>query len=104
MLKNSKGNEVILMKKKNGERIMHCVLRLQILFLFKIKTGLYYFSIQNTAISILRSIQDAEIHQGLKLRLKEFHILGGAGVESTCVLYEKSYIIQKSTNAQEKVC
>lgn len=60
---------------------MHCILKLQRnTFSFKIKeAGLYlfFFSIQNTAISILRFIWDDGIHQELELRLKEFHILRG---------------------------
>lgn len=70
---------------------MHCVQKLQRnTFSFKIKAaGLCHFSMQNTEISILRFIWDAEVHQRLELRLKEFHILGADGVESVCVLYEK---------------
>ena len=38
-----------------------------------------HFSMENTEISILRFIWDAEVHQGLELRLKGFHTLGAEG-------------------------
>jgi len=69
----------LIKKKKNGKKIMHCVLKLQRNTLsFEIKEeDCIIFSIQNTAISILSFTWDAGIHRGLELRLKEFHVLRG---------------------------
>ena len=72
-------------------RIMHWVQKPQrYIFSFKIKEArLCHFSMENTEISILRFIWDAEVHQGLELRLKGFHTLGAEG-SWKCVFYMKN--------------
>lgn len=84
-------------------RIMHWVRKPQrYIFSFKIKEArLCHFSMENTEISILRFIWDAEVHQGLELRLKRFHNTWGWRELKVCVLYEKWYTIQKSANTQK---
>ena len=66
--------------KKNGESCTGFGNHKDIFFSFKIKEArLCHFSMENTEISILRFIWDAEVHQGLELRLKGFHTLGAEG-------------------------
>lgn len=67
-------------EKKNGESCTGFGNHKDIFFSFKIKeVRLCHFSMENTEISIVRFTWDAEVHQGLELRLKGFHTLGAEG-------------------------